>query len=273
MKTDVFTFKDYKKFIQAVLNEREDLNRSSIARELQVQSAYISQVLNGSAHLSMEQGYRLTETFSLGVAEKEFFMCLLQYNRAGSRDLEVFYKQKLQELLETHLNLTKRLKNSPTLSEEDRSVYYSSWIYGAVHMATLVPELNNVPRIAAYLELPVSRVQSVIDFLLRTGLVKHERGNYKAGPTRLHLGSDSIYLAQMHHNYRQMAIERIQRIKEENISKHLMYSSIAVISQEDFYVIKDILLKSIQDSRDVILPSKEEILCLMNVDLINLSQT
>ena len=95
MKTDIFTFKDYKKFIQAVLNEREDLNRSTIARELQVQSAYISQVLNGSAHLSMEQGFRLTDTFSLGLSEKEFFMCLLQYNRAGSRDLELFYKQKL----------------------------------------------------------------------------------------------------------------------------------------------------------------------------------
>jgi hypothetical protein len=70
-----------------------------------------------------------------------------------------------------------------------------------------------------------------------------------------------------------MAIERIQRIKQENISKHLMYSSIAVISKEDFYLIKDILLKSIQDSRDVIIPSKEEILCLMNVDLINLSKS
>jgi uncharacterized protein (TIGR02147 family) len=273
MKTDIFTFKDYKKFILSVLNERDDLNRSFIARELQVQSAYISQVLNGSAHLSMEQGYRLTETFSLGAPEKEFFMCLLQYNRAGTRDLELFFKERLQELLETHLNLTKRLKNSPTLSEEDRGVYYSSWIYGAVHMATLVPDLNNVPKIADYLELPISRVQSVIDFLLRTGLVKYERGNYKAGPTRLHLGSDSVYLAQMHHNYRQMAIERIQRIKQENISKHLMYSSIAVISKEDFYLIKDILLKSIQDSRDVIIPSKEEILCLMNVDLINLSKS
>lgn len=272
MKTDIYTFKDYKKYILSVLNEREDLNRSMIAKTLQVQSAYISQVLNGTAHLSLEQGYRLTEVFSLGSNEKEFFLCLLQYNRAGTRELEIFFKEKIQELLETHLNLSKRIKNSPTLSEENKAQYYSNWIYGAVLMATLVPELNSPAKIAEYLEVPTARIQSVLDFLMKCGLTKFERGVFKAGPTKIHLSSDSIFLNQMHQNYRQLAIERIQRTKEENIAKHLVYSSIAVISQDDFYKIKEILLKSIQDSRDVIIPSKEEILCLMNIDLINFSQ-
>jgi uncharacterized protein (TIGR02147 family) len=271
MKKDLWAYKDYKKYITDRLDDSKELSRSGLAAACQCQSAYVSQVLGGNANLSAEQIFKASVYLNLSNEEHDYFMLLAQMNKAGTAELKDYYKAKLLQLNQDRLNLSKRLNTKSVLSVTEQAQYFSSWMYVVVHLMTTIAEYKNEEDIAEVLALPVAKIRETMDFLIRTGLVIRKKEGFAAGGTYNHLSSDSHLLPMMHINGRQLAAETIQRMQQRDFSTNLIYTSTITLSRDDFNKIKEILIQAIQETKDIIRPSKEEILGVFNLDFIRLT--
>lgn len=265
----VFEYQDYKAYIAAWIQSRPTGGRgerSRIAERVRCHLAYVSQVLNGSSHFSLEQGEALNVLFEHSDDETEFFLLLIELARAGTNDLRKFFQRRIQKVLEQRLILKNRFSDKRTLSREDQATYYSHWAYCAVHMAVLVPELRTPRSIAGYFGLSVSKTVQIIEFLEAVGLIKKQDGVLLPTETRIHLESDSPMISKHHTNWRLQAMRSL----DGETSSELHYSSVVGVSQEDLPRVREVLVKAIEQVRTIIKSSKDEAIYCYALDLFGL---
>lgn len=269
--TNVFDFKDYKIYLKNIENQRskEGLRgfRSSLARASQCQTAYISQVFNGNAHFSLEQALSISEFLGHSKEESQFFILIVEFSRAGTPGLQKHFSDLMEEQLQKHLNLTNRFKIKEILSLEDQVIYYSEWVYSAVHMATTIPHLNSVEAISFFLQIPNRKIQIILNFLCSVGLVqKVSYDKYTIGIQRLHLKNDSPLKDKHSSNWRIKALNMMRQ--EDKINLH--YTSVFSLSYEDMNKIKANLTKEIETNNEIIKGSSEQTLACICLDYFSL---
>jgi hypothetical protein len=135
---NIFDFKNYKAFIRSMIASHPDLGRGSIkkmAEALRVHPSLISQVLNGIKDFTSEQANDIATFFCLTEVETEYFLCLVDIERAGTTRLKAFLQSRLSRLAGaaayshsgtevTHQNSDTGLDNSPaTVGLENKVVY------------------------------------------------------------------------------------------------------------------------------------------------------
>jgi len=271
MKNEIWKYKDYKDLLTDKITAEKGLSKSGLAKACNCQSAYISQILNGHANLSAEQLLSAGEYINLSESEIDFFILLHSFNKAGTSQLRKYYKTKIDEFIEHSLNLSKRLDVKNTLTEDEKAKYYSSWLYTVIHLMTTLPEKMTIERISSHLSITQSKASDVTNFLQTCGLIQKKNNYYLPGKTRFHLDSNSHLLPLMHLNSRNLVIEKIQKFKTSELSSNLIYSSAITLSKDDFKKIKNILISAIQDSKEIIKDSSEEVLGLFNLDFIEIN--
>ena len=268
-KESVFDFRDYKAFLafhMAQMPRGGPGFRSELAKALSCQTAYISQVLNGPANFSLEQGALINRLIGHSREESRFFLLILEYARAGSRELKTHFQELIEEAIDRHLNLKERFKVQERLSESDQLTYYSDWRFAAVHMLVSIPKFDGPERICEAVDLSLVVVRSTLEFLTRTGLVINEGGKYRLGASRLHLGKDSPLIGRHHANWRVQALKSLDRGTEGD----LHYTSIVSLSRKDVVEIKKRLIQTIEDYNAVVKDSYEEAAFCLNVDFFGL---
>lgn len=198
--------------------------------------------------------------------EADFFQLLVQLERAGTPALKSRIQKKIKKILNDRLVLRNRLEFEETLSREDQAIYYSSWYYAGVHVAVAVPALQTREALVRALGLPVSRVTQVLEFLVSRGLVDESKGRYSTGDTRIHLESDSPMIAKHHVNWWMQALQAI----EKEHSNELHYSSVITAGESDIPRIREVMVKAIEQIREIVKPSKDETLYCYTLDLFHL---
>lgn len=271
MDKSIYDFKDYKHYLEAIEAHKPHRGRgfrAELARAAGCQTAYISQVLNGRAHLSLEQAHALNSILFHSKDEANYFLTLVEFARAGTRELRLYFQDHLNEQIQKHLNLKKRFQVKDVLSAEDQGVYYSDWSYAAIHMAITVPTLQTQKAIASYLQISESKVIKALQFLITRGLAVHEKGGYVIGATRMHIGSDEAMVQKHHTNWRLQALKALESTTE----KELHYSSVVSLSEEDVLKIKASLVKEIDHYNSTVKDSKEETLYCLTMDFFTLKK-
>ncbi|MGZ3695471.1 MAG: TIGR02147 family protein [Bdellovibrionota bacterium] len=268
MDKTIFEFKHYKAYLQEKTGGTGTKTgvKTALAKAVGCQSTYLSQVLHAKAHLSLEQAEKLNEFFGHSKEEGLFFFLLLQKDRAGTKSLAGHFEEQMGEILRRRLILTKRLGEKTVLSDQSQSVYYSSWVYAAVHIALTIPELRSREAIAAFLHLPVKKVTEALDFLCSVGLALPQGAHFEVGEAHIRLGNDSHNIIKHHSNWRTQALEALDREQLED----LHYSGVVSLAREDLRKIKEILLDAVKASQAVIKDSKEEELCAIGIDFFSL---
>jgi uncharacterized protein (TIGR02147 family) len=256
MMKQVFEFRSYKPYLSGLLGQKGQKTgrRSEAARHMGCQTAYLSQVLNGDAHLSLEQAFSMNEFLGHDEEQGEFFLLLVQKERAGTSDLKKYFTEKLEKLAERRLVIKNRLKDQETLSVSDQAVYYSSWYYACIHVMVTIPGLQDKESIAKHLNLPLTTIAGALEFLVSRGLVIEEGARYKMGPRHVHLGHDALFIAKHHTNWRTRALVAIDHVKKDD----LHYSMVGTISRADARKIKERVVELIQENMKTFAPSKEE---------------
>jgi len=257
MKTSLFDYSDYKHYIRYVLETRSETKRgerSRLAAFIGCHTAYISQVLKGSAHFSLEQGEQINLFFGHNKTQGLFFLLLIQWARAGTPALRQVFEEQLQSLKEKQFVLKDRLEFKKTLSREDQSIFYSSWHFGAIHVLVSIPGCHTERGMAKYLGLPVERVSAVLQFLLSVGLVVRKEGRYEVGTSHIHLEHDSPMISKHHVNWRLQAMHSLDQMRKPD----LHYSSVISCSKADADEIRSVLVKAIEGVRAVVKESPNE---------------
>ncbi len=101
MKKNIFEYKDYKSYLLAFYylpGKRGRGVRIAMAEALNGPVSHISQVLNGSSQLTLEQAEGLNEYLGHTEDESTVFFILVQYARAGTPQLKAFLKNTSDKL-------------------------------------------------------------------------------------------------------------------------------------------------------------------------------
>ncbi len=269
----IFEFKDYKTYIAYIETQPPHHGRgfrAELSRAAECQTAYISQILNGKANLSLEQAQNINKLLLHDKYESRFFLSLVEYARAGTKDLRAHFLELMNEQIQKQLNLKERFKVKEVLSLEDQSLYYSDWAYAAIHIAVTISNLSKAEDIVEYFKLPKIKVLKILKFLSSTGLINQKSGeHYEIGTARLHLGNDSTLLSKHHTNWRIQAMNSFERDSERD----LHYTSVVSLSLEDVLEIKSRLVKEVDSFNAIIKKSKEEAVYCLVLDFFTLNKS
>jgi uncharacterized protein (TIGR02147 family) len=264
-----FSCSDYRSLIQAWLHgqpKRGHGQQRVMADRLRIPTPVFSQILSGKRELSEDQAYVLSEHFGFGELEREYFLCLVQIERAHFHAYKTHLRERLAELKERSQNLQKRLSFEKMLSEKDQSEFYSHWIYSAVRLFCGIGSAKNLDEIMSEFSLERPRAQQILQFLVQTGLVELESGRYKMGPARTHVGKDSPFVSRHLTNWRIRAIERAHNLAEDE----LMFSGPMSLSKKDLSELREKMLSWIQEVSSVVKDSPPEALACFNLDLFRI---
>ena len=250
---------DYKVFIKSSLRHGRQVE---FAKYLNCQSAFLSQVLRGKPNLSLEQGFLATEYFNMGKAEADYFMLSLQLGRSGSVKLKSYFRKKMDNLREEHSRVDSKIGNFDTLDELSKAVFYSSWKYALVHVLLSVPSTDQMKLIQSYTGFAKAEINSCLEFLSSSGLIALGKGGWKPTKKRIHISPEDPLIGLHHKNFRHLAARELEERKE--MAFH--FSAAMALSASDCEKIKTILLNAIEKTEQVLKPSPEETLRVLNID-------
>lgn len=264
----VFEHQNYKNYLKNIftIDGSGRGMRSKLAKHIGCQSGFISHILNGHVNFSLEQTLKVSDFLEHDEEQSEFFMLLVQFERAGSADLKNHFHKKIEEIILKRQKIKERIKVASDLDEKDYLIYYGHWYYSAIHIATSIDTLQTVSSLSNHLSLPNTVVKSVLKFLVSKGLVEEEGERYCIGKARIHVDRDSPLFIKHHTNWRLEAIKALEKEKEGG----LHYSGVISLSYHDVQRIREILLGSIEASEKILVESPEETLASISLDFFEL---
>lgn len=261
----VFDFSNYREYLAKRLKERPNKGygqMSELSRSIGVHTTLVSQILKGHKDLTTDQAILTCEFFGLNHLEAEYFVLLVNHDRAGNPSAKRFYKTKIQKLKDQSQNISERVTADIKLNKEQQAVFYSHWAYSAVRQSVAIPHIHTIEDIAKYLDLSIEKVNACMNFLLQTGLCKLVGKKIVAGPSSTHLESSSPWVTVHHMNWRNRAIQSLN--STEALDLH--YTLPATLSAADCEIIKERLIQLIEDVRATIDPSPSEKMYCLNLD-------
>lgn len=266
--TTVYDYRDYRRFLTESLGGkgRRTGQRGALARALGCQTAFLSQVLNGVANLTLEQAFKVNSHLGHDPQAAEFFLLLVQKERSGSVELKAYFQEKLAALLAKRSDIKSRIVKNKAISDADLAFYYSHWYVSAIHVALSIANLQTAVELAAYFKLDDGVVRQTLEFLVSTGLAIETRGRYTIGPSHVHLPNESPFIKQLHANWRLRALQSMEHRRDEDLHYSVTYS----LSREDATKVRAQILDMIEKNMNVVRPSKEEVLFCNSIDFFEL---
>lgn len=272
MKQDakIFSYLNYKEYLRSEIALRSSSFTRELCENCNVHRTYISQVLNGKPHLTLEQAISIANFLGLNNFEKNYFLDLIQYNKAGTNDLRDYYKGRLLNQKNENLKLSARLKTKKEFGNDTQKVYFSSWRYAVIHTILFLEKksgLNTSEKIASRLHIPISLVESTLKELADMGLAEVKAGHWQATNENFHLGDSSPFLGRHHSNFRSLTINRSQNYTSDDC----FYSSCHTLSERSYEQLKERVMEFIEKaSKELIHPSPSEVPVIFNVDLFRI---
>lgn len=261
----IYNFESARAFILARFAEMPKRGHGQslrLAQHLHVHTTLVSQILKGLKAFTLEQAVLSAEFLELTEDETDYFLLLVQLERAGNSKLQKALRRQLHQHKSMASELVNRLKSDHKLAEEERAVFYSDWVYSAVRQLTAIPGFDSTEKISAHVGLSRVRTKTVVDFLLKTGLCMEKSGKLAIGPQSTHLEANSPWVRVHHSNWRQKAVEKLQDAE----TSQLHYSCPMTISAKDALRIREMIAKFLESIDQVIEPSPSEELHCINVD-------
>lgn len=262
---NLFEMEDYKKALGLIMEERRKTQKGlsrKLAEHLSVHPTMISQVMTGTKDFTEEQMILVCEFLGLPKLDSQYLLVLLQQERAGSKKLKDYFQELKEQLRKQALQVSERVHQNKQLTDVEKSIFYSSWLYAATQLITTLERDVSFEDICQKLNLPPARAREILDFLVQTQMVLEKDGYFKSGRVATHLEKNSPFLIKHHTNWRLKAIQAAENLSDQE----LMYSANVSLSKKDFELLREEFAKLIQRFVDVVKPSPAEDIAQFNLD-------
>ena len=253
-------FNNYRAFIRHKIKENGRLRgyQKQLADVAGCQSSFLSQVLNSHVQLTPDHGAALAGFWTLEDAEAEYFVGLINRERASSPQLRRMIDNRLGELKAGNEDLGMRFSKGHTLTLEHELKYYSRWYMAAVHMCITIRSCRTAKQIAEKLRMPQNVVQSALTALEEINLAEQTTSGWVPTETNIHLPRRSSLNITNHIVWRHLVLNRIQ----ENDPDDIHYTAVHTLSHRDFDKFKKTVFELIETLRAIVDPSpEEEVVC------------
>ncbi|HWU42388.1 MAG TPA: TIGR02147 family protein, partial [Bdellovibrio sp.] len=232
-ENEIFKYNDYRPFLRDYLRAQRVSKRgkiSHLAQEIGVNLSVLSLVLKGDRDLSPEHAYEISEHFAWSTPVKEYFVLLNQYQRAGTHKLKKHLLAKIEAAKKQAQDLAHQVKKDMIFSEEQKSVFYSHFIFSAVRMACSFEKGQSIEDLLQHFPMARAQMTEVVRFLLENKLLIEKDARFFIGPQATHLERKSVHFKQNHTNWRVMGLQMIDQQREQD----LYYTAPFAISREDY---------------------------------------
>jgi uncharacterized protein (TIGR02147 family) len=262
----IFLFSDYKVYLKEMVQANKGVHgyKAQLAQAMRAPQSFLSQVLHSHVHLSQDHAFRLSGFWNLSADEQSYLLDLVNIARAGSRELQEYFKSRLAELKQRNEDLSKRFKQPKVETTDHQWAYYSAWHFAAVHLLLTIPDYRTCEKIALKLELPRATIDETLAGLESMGLAKRLGSKWEVTQKSIHLSKSSPVSPVNHMIWRQRAVQDMYRQQSQ---RGLHYTALHTLSKGDFDRIRFQLMESIERTRAIAAPSLEEELICLAIDL------
>lgn len=236
---------------------------TAIARHLKVHNAWLSAILCGDRHFTPEQALELARFFGLPPLESKYLLLLINYERSTTIPLREHYKSELEQLKKNSLKISQRFPTERKLSEQEKSVFYSSWLFSAAHLfASTKKKGVSGTDLSRKFHIPLDRALQILAFLASHGFCEEIDGFFHHRPQSTFVEKGSPHLIRHHINCRMRAIQKSEALAENE----LMFSSLISLSKQDFQTIRERLAAMIGEVSQTVKKSPAEEVALLSLD-------
>ena len=263
---NIFKYLDYKLFLKSKIRENAKVYgyKARLAQAAGCRPSYLSQVLGGEFDLSPEHALGLADFWLLAAPEKDYFLQLVHYARAGTPELKHYHQTRLRQSSEQGERELLR-GNSEEVTEDAKARFYSSWRYTAVHELTTFAGGRTPEAIARRLELPLELVEETLADLAAMGLAEARGKHWHARVVELMVPPGSHFAAQ--HIAHWTARAAIDAGRRKHRVEPLHKAWVFGISPADYARLRELLLEHITRCQKIIPDSERHELVCMNLDL------
>jgi uncharacterized protein (TIGR02147 family) len=259
----IYQYSDYKTFLKERLADAPNSGRgmrSKLAAHLKVQNAYLSQVLNGNAHLSLEQADLANQFLELDPDECRYFITLVGKDRAGTTSLLRHFEGEINRQKKFQRDVASKFQKRQKLTVEDESIYFSIWYFVAIHHSISIEGLQTEDALIKKFGLPKWRVREALQFLTRGGLIKKTGEKYVVGKSEIFLSKDSPLFNRFHSAWRLQSIRSSEYRKKDD----LFYTSVVVGSEASLELVRSRILEVAKEVSDITDKDQkfEKLMCL-----------
>lgn len=264
--TNIFEYDNYRSYLQGWIASQGKESygiKGKIASALRISSSLLSQILKSEKSLTPDQTSDLCDFLALNDLESEYLHALVDFDRAANVKYRNKLQKKIQQLKKQSLKIGKRVPHDKELTEEQKAIYYSSWLYTGVRNLAALKNMNTALGMANHLGLEPQLVQKALHFLLENGFCKElENGGITYGPAMIHIDKESPFVNMHHRNWRQRALHQMESRRDEDI----FYTSPLSLSEAAAEEIRSMIPHFIQSIIKISGPSESEKVVCMNID-------
>ncbi len=263
----IFNYSNYKSYLRAHISDLPRKGRGELgkmAAAIDMHPTLISMVISADRDFTYEQSFALSEYLQLTALEAEYSLLLVQHERAGTQKLKNHFKEKIAKIKSESNKMANRFEHEKKLSDQERSIFYSSWIFSAIRLfCSTSSKGKSLQEITERFSLPRNRVVVALDFMATAGLIVEELDHYKMGVSRTYLENDSPHLPRHHMNWRAKAIQKSDHVIEEE----LMFTFPMSISKKDFALVRELLADTLKEISRIVKESPAQEVACLNLDL------
>ena len=269
MAVDILSYQNYRKMLSDMILNAQPKHGyiSRMAKYVKCHRSVFPQVLSEKVDLSEDQAARLGEFWGLKLWEQEYFLILVQIERAQTNSLRAMLERRKCEIAEKQKTLVGKIEGEDWADKKlDAGIYYSSWLVGAIHIAISIPGLNSFAALAERLDVSTTSVQAAIKKLIRLGLIEKADQGWKVTKRKLHISKESMWHGANVRNWRLKAATHIDQPDPDD----LHYSGLYAASRSTFNKVQKLLNESIVETHELIAESPEEEIFCLNLDLFKI---
>ncbi len=262
----LFQHKDYRVYLKELLEARPRKGRGElqrIANQLRIHSTLVSQIMSGLRDFNEEQAFELCKYLELSEVESEYFQLLVKIERAGTKVYRQHLEKKMSQLKDDVQKVSKRFTKEEEFTDEQKAIFYSSWIYSAIRLYCSTAEQGKtLEEVMHQFHLPRTRALEYLNFLVSSQLCELKDNYYLMGQQRTYIDRGSIYFLKHHLNWRLKSIERSEVLTPDE----KLYTVTMSLSQKDFLVIKEEISKLLNEILRISKTTEAEKLVCFNCD-------
>lgn len=217
--------------------------------------------MRGDVNLTPDQATDLCVFWGFDADESNYFLDLVMQERAGSPSLKALLADRIARMRRDKQQVASQVRMPRLEHTEEQGIYYSSWIYGAVHVLASIPQCAQTAKIAKRLQLPAETVSAAVKVLCNMGLMTEAKTGLQVTKKSIHLPADAPMAAVSHLNWRLKAMQPPLKAGES-----LHYTGVLALSEDLQPRLKAMLMGMIKDVHGLVAVSPEEKLVCLNLD-------
>jgi uncharacterized protein (TIGR02147 family) len=245
----IYTYQNYKKYLKdmAALLGRGSIGKLALAAGCN--RTYLSQCLTTKVQLTPDHIMGMADYLNLSEDEMDYLVLLLLFERSASETAQARIKKKMDRLVQANLVLSRKISSkgdSDELTEPQKTKYYSSWKYAAIHTLASIRDYQTTPSMAKKTRLPEAEVASVLMELEDMGLIRYDDERWVHTKKNIHIPTGYSHTTQNHLNW------RLKSVEDVNNKSSIHYTTLFSLSKNDWESLREQLLAFIDAQRDFI---------------------